>query len=67
MHDQRVLELATEFRRFKTIPAGLAPKLIQILESGSNEALLLIVAGRVKFCHAIARRILADRGVAVAE
>lgn len=64
-HESTVNRLAAEFGSLDTIPASMADKLIDLLESAPDEALVLIVNRRIKFCHFIARRILKGRGVKV--
>lgn len=50
----------------QSITVEHANKLIGILEAANNEALTLLYRNRVRFCWAIARRILRDRGLEVA-
>lgn len=63
---KRVLELAERFGKMETIPVEHAERLIKHLEGAPTVALEMIVLARVKFCWLIAKRILKDRGVAVA-
>lgn len=61
--NEQLETVAAAMGKHERISLDAAERLIAILEEAPDAALIATVQRRVKFAHAIARRILNDRGV----